>query len=149
LEGSPQPSIFSTASTIDSQVYSEYTAENCSLAVRQWSRNIDRIKLAAIEPIYILILNGYQYLIFIISYTRTKTWLSHRITQRYAELFNLGIILKGHSPPPWLDQRVAVEFWIIFIQSFCGAPVESRNCFHKTAIWYIPLDPAIKSQDDH
>ena len=34
-------------------------------------------------------------------------------------------------------------------ESFCGSTAESRNCFHIQVIRHIlPLDPAIKSQDD-
>ena len=53
------------------------------------------------------------------------------------------------KPQNYTEDAELFNFGGIIISSFCGSTAESRNCFHIQVIRYIlPLDPAIKSQDD-
>ena len=70
----------------------------------------------------------------------------------------LGYVVKNKSlikPQNYTENAELFNFGVIVIKSFCpcdlitGLTAESRNCFHIQVIRYIlPLDPAIKSQDD-
>jgi len=75
--------------------------------------------------------------------------LKYYIFTKFLQIFNMKKNKNLIKPQNYTEDAELFNLGGIIIRSFCGSTAESRNCFHIPVIRYIlPLDPAIKSQDD-